>query len=77
MGSMDRNIRVFLLQHVHELDDGEESIKTIGIYSTHENAQKAIERLRLQPGFHDAPEGFSIDPYLLDEDNWVEGYITV
>jgi hypothetical protein len=73
---MDQNIKVFLLQHVHIHSDGEESVKTIGVYSTQENAQQAIERLRLEPGFRSASEGFSIDSYLLDEDNWAEGYIT-
>jgi len=31
----------------------------------------------LKPGFCDTTEGFSIDPYTLDEDNWTEGYVTV
>ena len=66
---------VFVVQHIHMIgDDGEEDTKMIGVYSNQEKAKEAVKRLQLQPGFRDTPEGFSIDPYTLDEDNWVEGY---
>ena len=68
---------VFVLQHVHELSDGEEDVKMIGVYSTHEQAELAVVRSRTLPGFHDAPDGFCIDRYVLDEDHWTEGYVTV
>ncbi len=70
-------MKVFVLQHVHTFDDGEEDVKMIGVYSSHEQAESAIERLKSQPGFADTPEGFEIDPYVLDEDHWTEGYVTV
>jgi hypothetical protein len=68
---------VFLVEHVHVLEDSEEDVKIIGVYSSREAAQQAVERLRLQPGFRDAPEGFTIDPYRVDQDCWQDGYITV
>jgi homoserine kinase type II len=74
---MDPDIEVFLLEHIHSLPHGEESVKTIGIYSTHEAAQEAIERLRRQPGFRDTPDGFCIDRYILGMDGWSEGFVTV
>ncbi len=74
---MSSHVVVFIVQHVHLLDDGEEDIKLIGVYSTRDAAKKVIERLKLKPGFRDAPAGFSIDAYTLDEDNWTEGYVTV
>jgi hypothetical protein len=58
---------LFVVEHLHVQDDGEESLKLIGVYSSNENAGKAVERLRLQPGFCDTPDGFTIDPYTLDE----------
>jgi hypothetical protein len=67
---------VYLLEHVHIHEDGEQDVKTIGIYSSRENAQRTVERLRIQPGFRAAPEGFSI-AYSLDEDNWTESFITI
>jgi hypothetical protein len=74
---MAPQVEAFLVEHVHVLEDGEESVKTIGIYSTRRAAQLAVERLCLQPGFRDTPEGFNIDLYWLDQDCWQDGYTTV
>jgi hypothetical protein len=67
---------VFLLAHVHELSPEQEDVKIIGIYSTQAQAEAAQKRAKRLPGFKDVPEGFSIDAYELDEDNWVEGFWT-
>jgi hypothetical protein len=69
--------KVYVLQHVHELEGGEEDVKLIGVYSSRENAQAAITRLGRAPGFSEALAGFHIDEYQLDKDEWVEGYSTV
>jgi hypothetical protein len=68
---------VFVLQHVHEMDDGTEDVKFIGVYSSRQKAQAAAERLRAAPGFSDSPDGFSIDEYGVDHDHWAEGYVAV
>ena len=69
--------KVYVLQHVHSLGDGEEDVKFIGVYSSRENAQTAITRLGRAPGFCDAREGFHIDEYQVDTDQWIEGYSTL
>jgi hypothetical protein len=68
---------VYVVQHVHVLDEDEEDTKMIGVYETEQLAQAAVERLRLQPGFCDTPDGFHIGRYELNQDHWTEGYITV
>jgi hypothetical protein len=70
-------MRVYVLQHVHSWEDGEEDVKFIGVYSSRENAQAAIARLSQAPGFSEAPSGFHIDEYQVDRDHWVEGYSTL
>jgi hypothetical protein len=70
-------MEVFVLQHVHNFDDGKEDVKMIGVYSSQEQAEAAIGRLCAKPGFSDALEGFSIDRYVVNEDNWTEGYVSV
>jgi hypothetical protein len=72
-------LHIYLLQHVHVLsiDPECEDIKIIGMYSTEEKALAAKERLSKQPGFTSAPDGFHIDKYEVDKDNWIEGYCTV
>jgi hypothetical protein len=67
---------VFILQHEYELD-GHDEAKLIGVYSSRSEAEAAITRLSKQPGFSDHPDGFCIDPYLLDRDHWKEGFSTV
>ncbi len=69
--------KVYVLQHVHEADDGAEDVKFIGVYSSRDNAQAAIARLCQAPGFSEAPDGFHVDEYQVDTDHWVEGYSTI
>ena len=69
-------MKVFLLDHVHEMESGEEDIKFIGVYSSEKSARQAIVRLSTQPGFRKYVEGFQINCYELDEDHWTEGFVT-
>lgn len=67
-------MKVFVLQHAHSMDDGTEDVKFIGVYSSRENADAAAKRLSKLPGFSNAPDGFHVDEYRVDQDQWVEGY---
>ncbi len=76
---------VFVLQHMHSVADDEE-VKLVGVYSSRENAESAVARLRDLPGFRDHPQivdygseggdGFVIDEYTLDSDHWAEGFVS-
>lgn len=69
---------VFLLQHVHEFDDGHEDVKLIGVFSTEALARAAQQRVSDQPGFRDLPDGFAISEHHVDGDGgWPEGYVTL
>jgi hypothetical protein len=68
---------VYLVWHVTEHPDGADDVLLIGVYSSREKAQEAVARLGRQPGFVDAPEGFHISEYRVDQDHWVEGFVTV
>jgi hypothetical protein len=70
-------MKVFVLQHVHKNSSESEDAKLIGVYSTEDQAKTAIGRVAGMPGFRDVPDGFHIDCYELDEDYWVDGYVTV
>lgn len=67
---------VFLVEHVHEMDDGSEDVKTIGIYATRVAAEAAVTRSRSLPGFSAAKDGFHISEYTLGVDHWTSGYVT-
>lgn len=66
---------VFVVQHEHEWCERDE-VKFIGVYATQSDAEAAISRVVLQPGFRDWPDGFSIDEYHLGKDHWTEGFVT-
>jgi hypothetical protein len=79
-------VKVYLLHHVHVLDDCEDA-KLIGVYSSEDAARAAVGRLDSMPGFSDFPkllaefdeadEGFTIEAYDLDEDaTWSDGFAT-
>ena len=70
------------VSHKHKLIDHIER-KDIGIYSSKENAEKAIELLKTKNGFKDTVDGFKITkrvtlfkPRLLDNTYWDEGFDT-
>jgi hypothetical protein len=69
-------LKVYVLQHEHSLSDGTEDVKFIGVYSSKENAQAASVRLGQAKGFSETMDGFSIDEYEVDKDQWLEGYVT-
>ena len=66
---------VFVLQHVHSREDGVEDVKFIGVYSSRAKAEEAVARLGRLPGFADSPDGFHIDEYRVDQDQWADGYV--
>ncbi|MFC9898413.1 hypothetical protein ACFVMC_32380 [Nocardia sp. NPDC127579] len=67
---------VFILDHWIELENGDEIVKTIGMYSTESKAWRAADRMKLLPGFCDHPDEFHVERYILGEDHWVEGFFT-
>ena len=70
------------VSHKYKLIDHIER-KDIGIYSSLENAEKAVALLKSKNGFKDAVDGFRImkvftlfKPHLLDNTYWVDGFDT-
>jgi hypothetical protein len=66
---------VVLLWHVHEMPDGQDDEKLIGVYRNEDDARAAIDRLRDKPGFRELPEGFMCETHPLNRDGWTEGYV--
>lgn len=70
------------VSHKYKLIDHIER-KDIGIYSSLENAEKAVASLKTKSGFKDTTDGFKIvkiftlfKPRLLDNTYWVDGFDT-
>jgi len=68
--------KVFVVTHVHKLQNGEEDFKFVGVYATDADAEEAVLRARKRPGFSGSPNNFSVDAYVIGQDHWVEGFVT-
>jgi homoserine kinase type II len=64
---------VFVLEHSYKNEDHED-IEMIGVYSSKEKAEKTVRKFKKLPGFKCYPDGFNIDKYIIEEDNWIEGF---
>jgi hypothetical protein len=67
---------VFILEHSYELN-GHDETKFIGVYSTNEMAESAINRLKYKNGFKYHPDAFVITECELNKDSWTEGFATM
>ena len=68
---------MYVVQHERLQDDGTEDVKFIGVFSTSNHAQTAIEKLGSQKGFRESSGGFSIDKYEVDAIHWRDGFVTI
>lgn len=66
-------MKIYLLTHFRN-EEELDGFKTIGLFSSEEKAQEAIERLRPLPGFRDYPQNFNIAGYEVDKIFWVGGF---
>ena len=68
---------LYILFHSYEINEDIEEAKELGVYSSEENAKKAIEFYSKLPGFCDYPiECFVYDKYVVGkcDDGWREGF---
>ncbi|MDX3191438.1 hypothetical protein PV458_23765 [Streptomyces sp. MN03-5084-2B] len=57
-------------------EDGDD-LKLLGVYSTEHAARERLERAGSTPGFADEPDCFLVDRYVVDQDQWDEGFVAV
>jgi hypothetical protein len=70
---------VYVVHHKdHETLEDNDHEKIIGVYSTLERAEQAIERLRDKPGFREFPDWWWVERMVLNKDTyWTDGFVTV
>ena len=61
--------------HVDEQDG--DDVKLLGVYSSRQQAEARINTARHAPGFADEPECFMVGEYVVDQDEWIEGFRNV
>jgi homoserine kinase type II len=65
---------VFIAFHTRIKDPDNEDIKLIGVFSSQQLAENAVNSLKTMPGFRDHLDGFHIGEHTLDETKWQEGF---
>ena len=70
---------VYVLQHSYDYGEnfGYQETKFLGVFSTEQEAQKAVEYYKTLDGFKGYPDDFYIDEIEVDKKHWTEGFITV
>lgn len=78
-------MKIYTLEHLTVYPEGEERVKSIGIFSSYAKALGAMMELQGKPGFRNAPKlidtledgfvsGFIIDERQLDKISWTTGF---
>lgn len=67
---------VYILEHVCDLENDEEAVIDIGIYSTKRKGKKALRRASKLPEFSSNLEGFHLERCKLNRSGWTEGFFT-
>jgi hypothetical protein len=64
---------LFLLEHVYEDAHGEH-VKTIGLFSSRELAEREILKRKDKPGFVRFQDGFVVSEIYVDVASWEDGF---
>lgn len=63
---------VYLLFHSYGLDDN--NIKLLGVFSEEYIAEQALAKAVKKEGFKIYPDGFNISRYVIDQEQWIDGF---
>lgn len=73
--NMNHNLSVvYLLTHSYEVDEIER-MKFLGVFESKKEAERAISKFLLLPGFKDYPDCFEISEFEVNEILWDEGFV--
>ena len=65
---------LYIVSHDFETERQLDNPRQVGVYSTQQQAEMAVKRMRRLPGFKDFPNGFMIGRYRVNQDHWREGF---
>jgi len=66
--------KLYLVWHEIESETEGDRYTFIGVYSTEENAKRAVALLRAKPDFKETPDNFGIYENTVDMIGWPEGF---
>jgi hypothetical protein len=77
MTTSEAGDKVYLVQHIADMNGEYEDVKLIGVFRSQSAANAAVKALREKPGFDTAKKGFSVEEFVLDQCDWKEGFVIV
>jgi hypothetical protein len=67
---------MYQVEWFKELDADVADEKLIGVFSTLEKAQEALDNAAKLPGFRDFPDCLNVGRIDVDKDHWTDGFFT-
>jgi len=68
--------QVYEIKYFRDLSDDVTDVKIVGVFSTCEKANNALEKVKKLPGFSRHPECLFIMEVEVDLDHWTDGFFT-
>jgi len=68
--------KVYMLLHIHLMEDRREDAKNLGIYSSKKKVFEEIKKYKTLAGFKDHPRGFHVYEYEIDKNLCEDDFIT-
>ena len=67
---------VYEIKYARDLSDDVTDVKFVGVFSTREKANEALEEVKKLPGFAQYPECLLVTEVEVDLDHWTYGFFT-
>lgn len=67
---------VYEIKYARDLSDDVADVKFVGVFSTREKANEALEEVKKLPGFAQYPECLLVTEVEVDLDHWTYGFFT-
>ena len=68
--------KIYELSHTYEDDDGYDNVTYIGVYPSIKDAYNKINIIKILRPYSEYPNNFIVDEYVINEDNWCDGFFT-
>lgn len=68
--------KIYELTHTYEDSDGYDNVVYLGVYPSIKDAYSKIDKIKTSKPYSEHLDNFIIDEYIINEDNWCEGFFT-
>lgn len=69
--------KIYFLYYVYEFEDGHDDVRLLGVFSSKQKANIALQNIKKNPDYKKIKNFFSIHQIIIDRLAWTEGYVKV